>query len=152
MQERNITQSPCGFFSISPIFMLCLYCSRSSTVVPHVAHLFLFISFAFYLPFSLCSISIVHFYTTRESCSLTSASDNWHSWDWTFLSNPIHMYSKQRDKSHQTHYRAHPPCEGCRRVESESLLFHQRWSIFIVGVNNLNPEESTVHSTDTDIH
>lgn len=41
-----------------------------------------------------------HAGTTREACSLTLASDNWHSWGWTFRSSPIHMYSEQRDKSY----------------------------------------------------
>lgn len=85
------------------------FCSSSCSVstaldlshLPSVAHLFLLISLAFYL-ISALSISIVHFYTTREACSLTLVSDNWHSWDWTFRSIPIHMYSKQRDKSYLT--------------------------------------------------
>lgn len=79
---------------------------------PPVAHPFLLISLAFYVLVAPFSISIVLFYTTREACSLTQASDNWHSWGWTFRSSPIHMYSKQRDKSHLTLYRPHPPCMG----------------------------------------
>lgn len=82
---------------------------------PPIAHLFLLISLAFYLLISPFSISIVLLFTTREACSLTQASDNWHSWGWTFRSSPIHMYSKQRDKSHLTHYRVHPPCKGSQR-------------------------------------
>lgn len=152
-QERNIMQSPCGLFLIFPNFMLCPYCSPSSTVV---AHPFLLMSLTFCLPFSPCSISIVHFYTTRESCSLTSASDDWDSWDWTFLSSPIHMYSKQRDKSHPTDYRPHPPmCCGVVEELGEPQLFHQRRSFyFTVGDNNVNPIhniESALYKTDTDI-
>lgn len=81
---------------------------------PQLAHLFLFSSLAFYL-FSPLSISTVLLDTTGEAASLILDADNWHSWGWTFRSNPIHMYSKQRDKSHLTHYRAHPPCKGRQR-------------------------------------
>lgn len=88
-------------------------CSVSTTLdLSHLsvaAHLFLFISLPSYCLVFPFSIPIVKFHGSRAARSLTQASDNWHSWDWTFRSSPIHMYSKQRDKSHPTSCRAHPP-------------------------------------------
>lgn len=111
--------------SLPSVFLLCLRRSRSFTLVSRGSSLRS--SFR-----QLLSLHLWVFYlycpyvgTTREACSLTLASDNWHSWAWTFRSSPIHMYSEQRDKS----YLPLPCVRGLQR-SWVNLQFH--WTTMLL--------------------
>lgn len=104
---RKEQLSPCR--SITSCMSQCSSPSSScSLLLLSIFHaplslIIILISLTFSPLISSLPISIVFFCTTREACSLTATSDNWHSWGWTFRYSPIHMYSEQRDKSHLTH-------------------------------------------------
>lgn len=86
--------------SLPSVFVLCLHCSRSFTLASRGSSLRSALRPLLSLHLWVFYLYCPHVGTTGEACSLTLASDNWHSWGWTFRSSPIHMYSEQRDKSH----------------------------------------------------
>lgn len=123
VEEGPVKPCRSGTSCISLRLLVPLPSSCSVCIAPDhshlspVAHLSAARFSRFYLFISEFSIFIVLCGITREACSLTESSDNWHSWGWTFRSSPIHMYSERRDKSHPTQHQSPSPKQGdCRGV------------------------------------